>query len=238
VFAADAKPSSVPIFGYRCPFGKPGDLLWCRETFWAKNDTCDHEYCPGCDMGSMLDKDHPCPIDYVATPRCFDGPPTKYQQTVESWNEPPVPGGWWLAPPDDWDGESDEDHERRGEWGFLPWPFYTKHPSVHMPRWASRTQLVVLDVRVQRVQDISFDDAVAEGVEMRLGNRGRTPFWRGGEKWWTVPERAFAALWDSRNAKRGYPWSDTDLPESMRTGHGRVLYGNPWVWALTVERKD
>lgn len=79
-------------------------------------------------------------------------------------------------------------------------------PSIHMPRWASRLTLELTAVRVQRVQEISKEDATAEGFE-------RTPCLPIDPRDW------FRGRWDALNAKRGYPWD-----------------ANPWVWALTFRR--
>ena len=81
-------------------------------------------------------------------------------------------------------------------------------PSIFMPRWASRITLEIADVRVERVQEISEDDALAEGIESP--HTGPTE--------WSEPAEAiyeFRRLWDSINAKRGFGW---DV--------------NPWVWII------
>jgi len=41
---------------------------------------------------------------------------------------------------------------------------YPWRPSIHMPKWASRIMLEITDIRVERVQDISSDDAIDEGL--------------------------------------------------------------------------
>jgi hypothetical protein len=68
---------------------------------------------------------------------------------------------------------------------------WKKKPSIFMPRAAARLFLRVKNVRAERLQDISEEDAIAEGVD------GIEP----GELFFN-----FIALWNSLNAKRGYGW--------------------------------
>jgi hypothetical protein len=102
------------------------------------------------------------------------------------------------------------------EWGeWSKWK-----PSIHMPRKAARLFLTVKNIRVERLHDITEEDAMAEGV----GN-DEDPYWKpscndpdsGGSPTY---KKSFEYLWDLINSKRGYGW-DT----------------NPWVWIVEFERK-
>ena len=94
-------------------------------------------------------------------------------------------------------------------------------PSIHMPRSASRITLEVVSVRVERLQEISEEDAVAEGALLFDGpdtfrdNAGMQSLYFPGMGY---AQAAFRDLWDSINAKRA-PWES-----------------NPWVWVIEFRR--
>jgi len=143
-------PSSMS-FETWCPYGKPGDRLWVRETWQFTGTELNVE--PG----------------YV------------YRATDPDWSE--MEGWKWR-------------------------------PSIFMPRDASRILLEVTGVRVERVQEITEDDARAEGCQ---GEPEYTS--KGGQGW--VYDFEFQKLWDSINAKRGYSWES-----------------NPWVWVVSFRRVE
>lgn len=75
-------------------------------------------------------------------------------------------------------------------------------PSIHMPRWASRLTLIVTDVRVQRLQEISEEDAVAEGWGGWLDSQTSDGFDGNGPRTW------FHKLWDSINGPSAWERND------------------------------
>lgn len=93
-------------------------------------------------------------------------------------------------------------------------------PSIHMPRWASRILLEITNVRVQRLQDISEEDARAEGCgyDCTCGNNCMPGKCNVGDLRYSSVDN-FIELWNRRNGNRGHGWE-----------------GNPWVWAATFRR--
>lgn len=101
----------------------------------------------------------------------------------------------------------------------------TWHPSIHMPKEASRIWLKVTDVRVERLQDITPKGAESEGV----GNLFYDDIGYGEKNYGTevdpeygIAKEQFAWLWESTIKK-----SDLD-----RYGWN----ANPWVWVIEFER--
>lgn len=100
-------------------------------------------------------------------------------------------------------------------------------PSIHMPKSAARTWLRIKDIRVERLQNISEADAVAEGIK-RLAPWPEVPdrpryHWYGmpgaGDQEAAVfdPLMSFASLWTTINGSTSY-------------------ISNPWVWVIEFEK--
>ena len=95
----------------------------------------------------------------------------------------------------------------------------------------ARIWLEITGVRVERLQDISRDDAMFEGVELvdpykiadippNIAFPAAFKDYKDASNFFTAdPIHSFWSLWDSINAKRGYPWNS-----------------NPFVWVIKFER--
>jgi len=101
--------------------------------------------------------------------------------------------------------------------------FYEKwKPSIHMPKKYARIFLKVTDVRVERLWDISNEDAIKEGVE-KIGNTLSDVFYKNyseNQSGFNDPIVSFASLWNS-TAKEPFKWDD-----------------NPYVFVYEFERVE
>lgn len=86
-------------------------------------------------------------------------------------------------------------------------------PSIFMPKEAARLFLKITDVRVERLQEITEEDAVKEGFGQNENSNNYVPPFSA--------KTCFEVLWDSLNEKRGYGWR-----------------ANPWIWIISFERID
>lgn len=106
--------------------------------------------------------------------------------------------------------ENNKSYERLTKW----------KPSIHMPKAAARIWLKITSVKVERLQDISDEDAIAEGVEF-YNDRGiivyrsykaHPPYY------WSIAtaHKSFETLWQSINGNESWD-------------------ANPWVWVISFE---
>lgn len=109
---------------------------------------------------------------------------------------------------------------------------YPWRPAIHMPRWASRLTLTVTDVRVERLQDISEEDALAEGVE-RLHHgfypygisTFMTVFVDGKEvpaQCCTSAHDSYMLLWDSINGRGAWDANPWVAAYTFTVEHGNI----------------
>lgn len=128
-------------------------------------------------------------------------------------------GGAYWKPCYQADWKRAESYEDRG----FKW-----RPSIHMPRWTNRLTLDVKDIRVERLQDISSSDCIAEGI-CRTGSIVEPNRWAqyGAiskdqhdkvnvdiEFMGKSPKEAFELLWESINGAENWQ-------------------ANPWVWIIS-----
>lgn len=110
----------------------------------------------------------------------------------------------------------DDNHDAaifRADWtlsrGGIKW-----RPSIHMPRWASRIQLEITGIRVERLQDISQEDAIAEGAPRSHPSIDKVSREFGYEDF---SRSWYGQLWESINGAGSWD-------------------ANPWVWVIEFRR--
>jgi len=164
----------------RCPYGKPGDRLWVKET---------------------VSESEPCYL-----------------------GGRPQPTVWYRA------------DNNRPTWAERKWT-----PSIHCARRLSRITLEVTDVRVQRLQDISEEDARAEGITSR-----QIPKPWGNEPGWSADWSRVGT--PSKYARDGKTVADEDIClASARLAYWNLWESingpgswdaNPFVWVVSFKRVE
>lgn len=156
-----------------CPYGKPGDRLWVRESFQPlfANDHC------------LASANYKTGIGYKVSYPATDG--------IKEYI----------------DADKDELTAR-------------VRPSIHMPRWACRLVLEIVNVRVERLKDITPDDSLAEGVTRKMRNDFGFSCDESEEAFnFTQSKHTFSLLWKSINGVES--WNE-----------------NPWVFVIEFKQVD
>jgi hypothetical protein len=168
-----------------CPYGRVGDRLWVRETCRAK-ELSDDEAEDRAATAAEEDVQYGLDgVEYLADH--YFRPIENTQRASERWLDL---------------------NSYRGKRGATV-------PSIHMPRWACRIELKITGVRVERLQDISEEDAKVEGAEIGIvvqhDKRGKPVATA------ATHRVAFQHLWITINGAGSWD-------------------ANPWVWVIEFKR--
>ena len=174
-----------------CPHGSIGDRIWVRETW------------------SQLGNEDGCAIDWNDELVKGGGPEAAriYRASCE---QKPGNYGLWSIPDDVFWKPHTDNMEFEGAW----------RPSIHMPRWASRILLEITDVRVERLSEISEEDAANEGISPAgdlLPAYPGTYLTPKGD--FSTAKVAFQRLWESIYGEENWKAS-------------------PWVWVIEFKRVE
>lgn len=226
----------------RCPYGQPGDVKPTRFRdaapptngwYWVRWTDADQERLAW--LVRVPDEPQDTPPDTEAHRWVWSKSPKDDPESIVLDIADPMSIEWrrpgdmlWVRETWDWRNWSwsedcrvriayaadGEQADRTSPVGWRPtiYNYERWRPSIHMPRWASRITLEVLGVRVERLQDISEEDARAEGATLADGQ-------------WTDEDgtlrsdyrTAFRRLWISINGQDSWD-------------------ANPWVWVVEFRR--
>ena len=173
----------------KCPFGQPGDRLWVRETWGVISHDFDQQ-------GNAIDWEPDRPAKAIREMRFGRG---YYSGHVVYAADGPC----------EWAGDEDGGGDPRSAW----------KPSIHMPRAACRILLEITGVRVERLQNISEQQALAEGIRLYTDHAECGDWYHvdGIDTYSADPRKSFELLWTGINGADS--WSV-----------------NPWVWTVEFKR--
>jgi hypothetical protein len=172
---------------------EPDQRLWVRESWRSWETNCSDEEHQAFNDSDCNENCRQVYVAYQATPRIGYRP--KPDRATITYLDESTP--------------LDRNRNLLGPW----------KPSIHMPRPYSRISLAIASVRLERLQDITEADAIAEGIGFDgTYYLGATHPVKGTSKVFPTAVQAFESLWDSINAERA-PWAS-----------------NPWLWVITFAR--
>lgn len=201
-------PPEVPdrfrpeYYTHPCPYGQPGDRLWVRET-WALLENAlglsSPSWCVETAYRASIDGEYPHTGEVSFT----EGSTKVVASSVD------------MKLPDGSHKFASCTGRLRGLLGSIDrW-----RSSIHMPRWASRITLEVVSIRVERLQDISEEDAKAEGVDYQAEEKDAFAGWYSADRTvlYDTAKLAFQSLWQSINGPGSWD-------------------ANPFVWVVEFKR--